>query len=163
MPSTRTLPRPAVLLGALCLLAAPPAPADSETLALISACADGNMDICQQIGGQSDDTAAATPLERRAMDFRDRAGTLELLLDELTPDLARGYDLVVRDYFSAESITDVQRERYFRAAALPECAAHYTEVWLHERGWWPTRSDGGPDWMVLYIHMLDHYFGYCAR
>lgn len=152
--------RPTVLL--LLALSAASARGDAQTEAMVSACADGDMRMCQQLSLIAPDPAAPqTPLERLAAAFAADPAQRALTGSEGTPDLVTGYVRVVENYFATPAITPEARERHFRAQALPECAAHYNEVWGLERNWWPTDAQGAADWRLLYLHMLDHYFGYC--
>lgn len=131
--------------------------------ALIAACADGDMEICAQLAGASDNSSEpSSRLDVRAVAFEHRATSLKLD-HENTPDLAKAYPLVVRDFFEAETISAEERALFYRPEALPQCAQHYHETWIYDRGWWPVRQDGKPNWRLIYPHILDHYFGYCVK
>lgn len=139
-----------------------PLRADPQTEALISACSDGDMLMCQQLGTVArDPTTTLTPLERLAEAFAQRAVGLTLTGADGEPDLERTYAIVVEDYFAAPAMKPDARARYFRVQALGDCAEHYNDTWKIERHWWPTDASGAVDWRTLYLHMLDHYFGHC--
>lgn len=136
--------------------------ADDDVRGLISACADGNVEVCRQLdrGGAGGGSGSAA-LDARASAFAaTAAGSLDR---DGEPDLARAYPLIVADYFAAPGIDAAGRARWYRPADLPACAEHYAGRWLLERHWWPTGADGQPDWTLIYLHALDHYFGHCAR
>lgn len=131
--------------------------------ALIAACADGDMEICAQLGGLSDRSPEpSSRLDARAVAFQRKAPNLELDREN-TPDLAKAYPLVVQDFFSAKTISAEERRLFYRPEALPACAQHYHETWIYDRGWWPVGNNGKPDWRLIYPHILDHYFGYCVK
>lgn len=145
-----------------CFILSTPSGAEDFT-ALIAACADGNMEICVQLEGLSGGSPEpSSRLDARAVAFQQRAPSLKLD-GENTPELAKAYPLVVRDFFSAKTISAGERGLFYRPAALPECAQHYHETWLYDRGWWPVGENGKPDWRLIYPHILDHYFGYCVK
>lgn len=151
--------RLAALGGALVCAAAQ---ATSQTEALVSACADGEMEICRQLSLASfEQQGPQSPLEARAALFAGDPEQAELV-EAMEPDLKGGYGAVVAHYFATPGMAESARERYFLPAALSECGAHYHEVWALERGWWPTDAEDRPVWPLIYMHMLDHYFGYCV-
>lgn len=159
-PPTRA--RLARRLALLAPLLAGGARADDQTEALVSACADGEMQVCQQLSLATGRPAGPpTPLELRAQAFVADPAVAALVGRPGEPDLLAGYPRVVEHYFATPGLPAEARARYLRADALPGCAAHYHEVWALERGWWPTDAQGAADWQLLYLHMLDHYFGYC--
>jgi hypothetical protein len=160
LPHT-SYPRLGTALVAL-LVFSPAASSQTALRSLVGGCADGDMNLCQQIGEVSteDDEDAPGSLEALASAFRRRAPGLGLESNE-EPPLEAGYSAVVKDYFESPLVTAEDRERYFLEAELPDCSAHYADVWLHERQWWPTNPKGEAEWKVLYLHVLDHYFGYC--
>ncbi|MGH6636392.1 MAG: hypothetical protein ACRED0_09775 [Gammaproteobacteria bacterium] len=146
----------------VCLALNAPLGADDFTV-LIAACADGNMEICVQLGGSSGSPEPSSRLDARAVAFQQRAASLKLNDSENTPDLVKAYPVVVRDFFSAKTISAQERGVFYRPEALPECAQHYHETWIYDRGWWPVGKNGKPDWRLIYPHILDHYFGYCVK
>ena len=148
---------PALVVALACIAVR----ADDDVRGLISACADGNVEVCRQLdrGGAQGGSGSAT-LDARAAAFA--ATSVSGLERDGEPDLARAYPLIVADYFSAPSIDARTRTRWYHEAELPACAEHYAARWLQERHWWPTDADGHPDWGLIYLHALDHYFGHCA-
>ncbi len=130
---------------------------------LISACADGDLEVCRQLehGGGAGGSGSRL-LDARARAFATTAATVDLQRNG-EPDLARAYPLIVDDYFAAPGIDAAKRQRWYRAADLPACAEHYAGRWLHESHWWPTDAQEQPDWQLIYLHALDHYFGHCVQ
>jgi len=160
--------RTALPLCLLSALSAFPLHANAQVglRALVSGCADQYMDICQQVGnialeGTDDSQDAPGSLEARGTAFRARAEGLGLMRGD-PPPLLEGYQAVVRDYFDNPIVNPEQRAEFFLEAELPTCAQHYTDTWFYEREWWPSNRDGNPEWKILYLHMLDHYFGWCV-
>lgn len=132
-----------------------------ELQALISACADGEMMICDQINELNRPSTPSSPLDAMALAFADRAPSFGIEQDAV-PDLGKAYDLIVRDYFTNESISEENRQKWFREAALDNCAQHYHTRWRYEKAWWPVTEENTPDWRTIYPHALDHYFGFCV-
>lgn len=128
---------------------------------LISACADGQMEICDQISLLEHPAEPVSPLDAMALNFSKQTDQLELEEDKV-PDLGKAYPLIIRDYFSNENISEEKRKKWFKEAALENCAQHYHMRWRMEKNWWPVDKNGNPDWRAIYPHVLDHYFGYCV-
>jgi len=150
----------------LLLVASRPTCAQVGLRALVSGCAEGQMELCQQVGnvardGMDDREDPPGSLEALGTAFRGRADALGLLAID-PPPLFQGYQAVVRDYFAYPLVSPAQREQFFFEQGLAGCAQHYADTWLHERQWWPVTATGVPEWKVLYLHVLDHYFGYCV-
>lgn len=134
---------------------------DADERGIISACADGDLTMCEQLELSGGDAVTGnTALDQRARAFAARSDTLGLA-EAPAPDLAGAYPLIVADYFQAPTIDEQERRRWYREAILPECAAHYADTWLVRRNWWPVDSDGKVLWHLVYYHVTDHYFGYC--
>ena len=128
---------------------------------LISACADGQMEICDQINTLEHPAEAVSPLDAMAMNFAKRSDIPELEEDKV-PDLGKAYPLIIRDYFSNKNIAEEKRKKWFKEAALENCSSHYHVRWRMEKNWWPVDKNEDPDWRAIYPHVLDHYFGYCV-
>ncbi|MCC7412568.1 MAG: hypothetical protein IT495_13195 [Gammaproteobacteria bacterium] len=152
--------RPALML--MLLLAA--AGARSEDLrGLISACADGDMQLCRQIDQVGADAGiGSSALDTLASQFAGAVATDVTLVHDGTPDLAAVYPRVIDAYFAAPELADA-RGSWSRPQRIPACAEHYADTWLYERSWWPTDREGRPDWRLIYFHVLDHYFGLCVK
>lgn len=157
----RTGTQPIVIGIILFSLSFSAANANDELQSLISACADGDMTICDQINDLQRSEEPASGLDAMAIAFAKRAPNLGISNGEL-PDLEKAYDLIVRDYFSSEKISVENRAKWFREKALPSCATHYHTRWRFEKNWWPVKEDNSPDWRTIYPHALDHYFGFCV-
>lgn len=152
--------RAAAVLVALALV--PSAGAD-DLRGLISACADGDLAMCRQLeDGRAGAESGSPTLDALAEGFAARAPALGLAAADGVPRLAAAYGEVVADYFAHPRLAE-QRARWYLEQRIPGCARHYADTWLHERNWWPTDADGGTDWRLVYLHVLDHYFGYCVR
>lgn len=129
---------------------------------LISACADGEMPICDQISQMKQPAQPTSALDARAIAFAKRASDLAIEQEQI-PDLGKAYPLIVRDYFSSEKISTENRNQWFRESSLETCAAHYHQRWRMENNWWPVNEREDPDWRMIYPHVLDHYFGFCVK
>jgi len=128
---------------------------------LISACSDGQMEICDQINTLEHPSKAVSPLDAMAMNFEQRSDIPELEEDKV-PNLGKAYPLIIRDYFSNKNIAEEKRKKWFKEAALENCGQHYHVRWRMEKNWWPVDRNEDPDWRAIYPHVLDHYFGYCV-
>jgi hypothetical protein len=129
---------------------------------LLSACADGNLAICQQLENSAGRETGSKTLDRLAGQFAGRAAGLALEHDG-EPRLDAAYPLIVTDYFAAPQVNNADRARWLRPELLSDCAQHYSDTWIHERNWWPMDARAAPDWHLIYLHVLDHYFGYCVH
>lgn len=89
------------------------------------------------------------------------SSVIEDLVGDNMPRLEQAYPLVVKDYY--DNTGPYQALPEFDSLAVDECAQHYAGVWLGQRFWWPTDDTGAPDWSMIYVHILDHYFGYCLQ
>ncbi|GEM_PF-7132157 len=134
-----------------------------DVSSLISACADGQMEICDQISRVKHPQAPISPLDAMALAFSKRVPTLDLVDENHRPELDKAYPLIVEDYFSSERISTAEREKWFLKERLVSCSQHYHARWRMEKNWWPVDNEGNPDWRSIYPHVLDHYFGYCVR
>lgn len=154
------------MLSLCCLAFAagpPPRAAAIDVRGLMSACADGDLDMCRQLDhGDGELSTGSDRLDQRARAFARRSTELGLQQGS-APALRKAYPLIVRDYFAAETISEENRRRWLQPELLPACAQHYSDTWLNERNWWPLDSRGEPDWQLIYVHVLDHYFGYCVH
>jgi hypothetical protein len=129
---------------------------------LLSACADGDMALCQQLESGRGHESGSAALDRQAAAFAGRFD-LDALTRKGEPDLAAVYPRIVTDYFAAPELSAIKRARWARPDRYADCARHYHEVWIHERNWWPMTATGAPDWQLIYLHVMDHYFGYCVH
>ncbi len=128
---------------------------------LISACSDGQMEICDQINTLEHPAEPVDALDAMALAFANRVDGMALEEDKV-PDLGKSYPLIIRDYFSNENIAEEKRKKWFKEAALENCGQHYHVKWRMEKSWWPADKNENPDWRAIYPHVLDHYFGYCV-
>ena len=145
------------------LLAGLAAAAAANERGIISACADGDLAMCEQLSLSGGDAVTGnSALDRRARAFAVRVRE-QGFAEQPAPDLAGAYPLVVGDYFDAPTITAAERAQFYHADALADCAAHYADTWLVERNWWPADEAGRVLWHLVYYHVVDHYFGYCLR
>lgn len=99
-------------------------------------------------------------LDQVAEAFAQRPQLDELVKDN-RPLLDQAYPLVVEDYY--QHVGQYEPLPKPEAHQVQSCADHYAGVWLGQRLWWPTHEDGTPDWQTIYVHILDHYIGYCLR
>lgn len=99
-------------------------------------------------------------LDQAARDFAERPQLDDLVKDN-RPLLDQAYPLVVEDYYQKTGQYEPLPEP--EAHQVESCANHYADVWLGQKLWWPTDDDGAPDWETIYVHILDHYIGYCLR
>ncbi len=130
--------------------------------ALISACSDGQMEICDQISRMEHPLEPVSALDAMALSFASRSASMQLDKNKI-PNLGKAYPLIVKDYFSNEKITDESRKKWLKTANLEDCGKHYHIEWRIDKNWWPVDNNEDPDWRALYPHALDHYFGYCVR
>ena len=128
---------------------------------LISACSDGQMEICDQINELEHPARPVDILDAMALAFANRSGAMKLEKDKI-PDLDKAYPLIIRDYFSSGKIAEKKRKKWFKEASLENCGQHYHVRWRMEKNWWPADKDENPDWRAIYPHVLDHYFGSCV-
>ena len=83
---------------------------------LISACSDGQMEICDQINTLEHPTEPVDELDAMALAFANRVDGMALEEDKV-PDLGKSYPLIIRDYFANENIAEEKRKKWFKEAA----------------------------------------------
>jgi hypothetical protein len=98
-------------------------------------------------------------LSRAAESFA--ASGMEDLVTDNQPRLKEAYPLVVDHYYAGAGPYDALPEP--EPLRIEACATHYADTWLGQRFWWPMDESGAPDWPAIYVHILDHYFGYCLQ
>ena len=83
------------------------------------------------------------------------------MLDEKTPNLEGAYPGVMKDHLESEIAAG--ETLILDEVRLPSCAYHYHNHWVNKKLWWPTDDEYKPDWALIYVFIVDHYYGFCLK
>jgi len=157
-----TLLKPKSLLAiALVLFVCSPAAAQDRLDRLLDACARGDQKACQEIQQLSQQNRIQLDkLNWRAEAFQKRAGSLGIQTGPV-PILKKAYPLILKDYLESDVATPSHRQRGMNL--IGPCSEQFHDFWIHQRREWPTLPSNQPDWQVVYLQVLDHYFRFCSK
>ena len=124
-------------------------------------CDKGNESACQELEAIQADKQRVEYLNEQVKAYAEELEAKQLMLDHRRPDLAAAYPFVMRHYFNGLD-TIGSEEQLASNEQLFECASHYHNHWINKKLWWPN-DEGKPDWVDIYVFIVDHYYGYCVK
>ncbi|MFQ5853898.1 MAG: hypothetical protein ACE5JU_25340 [Candidatus Binatia bacterium] len=141
--------------AALMLTSEPVWPQFDRLERLLDACSRGDQKACQEL-------EPLKALNRQADAFSRNYRNLGIQSEKI-PDLRKAYPLVLRDYLASRAARPVDRRLGLKEDLLAPCSEHFHDFWINQRKEWPTAPSGEPDWHVIYLQILDHYFSFCTK
>lgn len=100
-------------------------------------------------------------LQERAVLYGQRIDGNGSMLDEKTPNLEEAYPDVMQDHLQSELAAG--ETLTLDEVRISGCAIHYHNHWVNKKLWWPTDDDRKPDWVSIYVFIVDHYYGFCLK
>ena len=150
---------PCVLMLSAVLFALPP----DATADLFDDCSKGSQKACQEIDRQAEQNKTALErLGRRAEAFRTQIQRLGLQSGGV-PNLRKAYGPVLQDYLVSDAVMASHVQKMPEGGLVSACADHFYELWIGQRKEWPKAQTGEPDWVAIYMQILDHYFRFCRH
>ncbi len=125
-------------------------------------CRKGDERACEKVERIRDERVQLDSLEKQAVAFQTRSSELGIQTDNV-PDLGKAYPLVVNDYFASDAVLDSHGKSELQERLFASCSEHFRHFWINPRRAWPTTTSGDPDWELIYVLIVDHYVGFCAR
>jgi len=79
------------------------------------------------------------------------------------PDIRKAYPIILNRYMSSDAVEPVHRTRGLKPDQINICAKHLHDLYFKHGKEIPSLESGKPDWGIIYLVVIDHYFRYCSR
>ena len=151
----------AILINLLLAIAAAQPNAVSMEEFLEKECQDGVEKDCEKLTDLRVQLVKQKRLHERAVLYGQRINGNGPMLDEKTPNLEEAYPGVMQDHLESEIAAG--ETLTLDEVRIPGCANHYHNHWVNKKLWWPTDDEYKPDWVSIYVFIVDHYYGFCLK
>lgn len=130
---------------------------------LMKACSEGDQKACvelDQLTEQHKDQI--NRLNAQADAFQAEAKTLGLQTGR-RPNLEKAYPIILHRYMNAGPVEPIHRKRGLAKQLIPLCAKSFHDLFFVHGKEIPVLSSGEPNWAVIYIQTIEHYFRHCSK
>ncbi len=124
-------------------------------------CQNGVEKDCEKLTDLKLQLVKQKRLQERAVLYGQRINGNRPMLDEKTPNLEEAYPGVMQDHLESEIAAG--ETLTLDEVRIPGCANHYHNHWVNKKLWWPTDDEYKPDWALIYVFIVDHYYGFCLK
>jgi len=79
------------------------------------------------------------------------------------PNIIKSYPIILERYMSSKTVEPVHRTRGLNPDLIKVCSSHLHDLYFVHNKEIPSLESGYPDWAVIYLVTIDHYFRYCSK
>jgi len=80
-----------------------------------------------------------------------------------TPNIRKAYPIILERYMSSDTIERAHRARGLKPEVVKICSKHLHDLYFIHGKEIPSLESGHPDWGVIYLVAIEHYFRYCSK
>lgn len=130
---------------------------------LMERCSKGDTKACSEIDKLREKyTSQIDRLNAQADAFQAEVHSLNIENNN-KPDIRKAYPLILYSYMSSNAVEPIHRARGLNPDQINLCARHLHDLYFKHGKEIPSLESGKPDWGIIYLVVIDHYFRYCSR
>ena len=130
---------------------------------LMKACSEGDQKACVELDRLTEQHRdQINRLNAQADAFQAEAKTLGLQTGH-RPNLEKAYPIILHRYMDAGPVEPIHKERGLAKQLIPLCAKSFHDLFFVHGNEIPVLSSGEPNWAVIYIQTIEHYFRHCSK
>ncbi|MDP2323494.1 MAG: hypothetical protein Q8N51_05635 [Gammaproteobacteria bacterium] len=131
---------------------------------LMKACSEGDQKACKELDQITEQLRVKIDrLNAQADAFQAEAQTGGGLQTGKLPNLEKAYPIILSRYMSSDAVEPIYRKRGLDERLIPQCAKSFHDLFFIHKKEVPVRGSGEPDWAVIYMLTIDHYYRHCSR
>lgn len=130
---------------------------------LLKACSEGDQKACVELDRLTEQHRdQINRLNAQAEAFQAEAKTLGLQTGH-RPNLEKAYPIILHRYMDAGPVEPIHKKRGLIKQLIPLCAKSFQDLFFVGGKEVPMLSSGEPNWAVIYIQTIEHYFRHCSK
>lgn len=130
---------------------------------LMERCSKGDTQACCELDNlRQKYKTQIDRLNAQADAFQAEAPSLGIERDS-KPDIRKAYPIILDRYMNSDTIEPSHRTRGLKPDLINICSEHLRDLYYKHGKEIPSLESGKPDWGIIYLVVIDHYFRYCSR
>lgn len=122
------------------------------------------------------DTQACSEIDKLAQKYKKQLERLNVQADTFQaeapslgiennkkPDIRKAYPMILKRYMSSDTIEPVHRIRGLKPELVKICSKHLHDLYFIHGKELPLLESGKPDWGIIYLLTIEHYFRFCSK
>jgi len=130
---------------------------------LMNKCAEGDSEACNEIEMFIEKHKKyLDSINAQADAFQAESSSLDIENNKI-PNIIKSYPIILESYMSSESVVPDHKRRGLNPDLITVCSKHLHDLYFVHNKEIPSLESGYPDWAVIYLVTIDHYFRYCSK
>ncbi len=130
---------------------------------LINRCAEGDSEACNEIEIlMKKHEKKIDSINAQADAFQAESSSLDIEINKI-PKIKKSYSIILERYMSSESVEPVHKTRGLNPDLIKICSNQLHDLYFVHKKKIPLLESGHPDWAVIYLVTIEHYFRFCSK
>ena len=130
---------------------------------LMERCSMGDKQACSEIGELTEKHKEQSErLNAQADAFQGEAPSLNIEYNK-KPDIIKAYPIILKSYMNSDTVEPIHKMMGLKPNLVTICSKHLNDLYFIHGKEIPSLKSGKPDWGIIYLVTIEHYFRYCSK
>jgi len=129
---------------------------------LMESCSNGNDKACNEIDELAEKyKEQIDKLNKQADNFQADSSLLGIE-NNGKPNITKAYPIILKRYMSSDTVEPIHKQKGVKPELVEICSKRLNELYFIHGKEIPLLESGKPDWGVIYLVVIEHYFRHCS-
>lgn len=130
---------------------------------LMERCSKGDEKACGELDKLTEKhRKQADRLNAQADAFQAISVSLDIESGD-KPNIKKAYPIILKCYINSDTVEPVHKKRGLKTELVNICADHLHDLYFIHGKQIPKLKSGSPDWGIIYLVTIEHYFRFCSK
>jgi len=130
---------------------------------LMEGCSKGDEKACGELDKLTEKHRKQIDrLNAQADAFQAASASLDIESGD-KPNIKKAYPIILQRYLTSDAVEPVHKKRGLNPALVDICANHLNDLYFIHGKQIPKLKSGRPDWGMIYLVTIEHYFRFCSK